>query len=230
MDKTKLDQLYHDLRELCVTTNDHQKEAVLGITTHLLNPGGDYTGLLRFLSYYGERFIVPDVVKLIRSSEYPLKFSRIVELGSGFGWLGRGISASFNNIPAVFIDKRQWAFTDIVADIETENGIKRVIDELKDGDLIVMSELLHCLANPAKILQQFAKWPMLIVEYSPVNRVYQESYNSQIKKFGCEPIASFSGSSPNPYIVAGSTDTHLIWLVLPSQEKENSFTGKGRLA
>lgn len=215
MNKVQLDELYHELRKLCVTDDVFQKEAIAGITSHLTQPCGDYTGLLRFLSYYGEEYILPSVVMLLHWPDPPFEFSRVIELGSGFGWLGRGISRAFNQVPVVFIDKRQWALTDIVTDIETENGVERVLEQMQPGDLVVMSELLHCLEDPKKTLTPFRKWPMLVVEYQPVRESFEQSYNAQIKKFGCKPIDSIRRIFSDAKVLSNSTNTHCVCIVFP---------------
>ncbi len=188
MEKEFLDELYHQLRELSVTDDIQQKEAIKGITDHLttLTSKGDYTGLLRFLYYYGERYILPKAVQVMRMSM--LEPSRIVELGSGFGWLGRGLSIALNNTPVLFVDKRQWPLTDIVADLESTNGQKRVLDELKDGDLLVMSEFIHCLGNPVEVMRKFKRWPALVIEYDAAYQPMQGSYSNQIKRYGADPL------------------------------------------
>jgi len=226
MEKQEIDQLYHQLRLLNVKDDILQKEAVAGIVSHLTDTHGDYTGLLRFLSYYGERFILPKVVEVLTSgpSQYTprlpiINFSRVIDIGAGFGWLGRGISNAFGLLPAVFVDKRQWILTDIVADIETTNGVKRILDILRDGDLIVMAEVLHCLENPTDTMQCFSKWPKLVVEYS-AKTDYQLSYEAQIKKFGCKQISDIRSVFPAAQIVTECLDTHNIWLVLPDAKKE----------
>lgn len=215
MDKVQFDELYHNLRRLCVTEDMHQKEAVAGIVSHLTRPQGDYTGLLRFLSYYGETFLLPSIVEQLRSASKVLRFSRIVDLGAGFGWLGRGISNAFNLMPAVFVDKRQWVLIDIVADIESKNGVKRVLDVLRDGDLIVMSELLHCLNDPEETLRPFTKWPILAVEYWPLDALLRASYNDQIKKFSCKPIGNIRDVFPSSKIHTHVMDPYTMWLVRP---------------
>ena len=195
MEKEFIDELYHQLRLLYLSGDTQEKEAIRGITSHLTQSSstqGDYVGLLRFLSYYGERFLLKAVENAVRSAK--LKANRIVELGAGFGWLGRGLSNIFN-VPAVFVDKRQWVFTDVVADLETKNGRKRVLDVMEPGDLIVMSELLHCLNEPRAVLEPFRSWPMVVVEYSPTYRGdedkgYADSYKRQIVEFGCKPVDS----------------------------------------
>ena len=216
MNKKQLDELYHNLRELCLTEDLVQKEAIEGIVSHLTAPNGDYAGLLRFLSYYGEKYILRVAVIMLQSTAPPVKFDRVVELGAGFGWLARGISNNYDQLPTLLVDKRQWAFTDIIADVETNNGSKRVLDELKSGDLIVMSELLHCLDNPEDLLRQLTAWPLLIVEYDPENRSYRNSYSAQIAKYGCKPVNNIRDMLPDNTVLYSHTDTHGIWLVLPS--------------
>jgi len=214
MDREELDFLYHDLRKLCVTNDITQKEAVGGIVSHLTKPSGDYNGLLRFLDYYGEKYVLPTAVDILHLHNSAAQFSRIVELGSGLGWLGRGLSGEFD-VPTLFCDKRQWMFTDVVADIESKNGIKRVLDELEDGDLIVMSELIHCIDDPHKVFEPFTRWPILVIEYNPKDKEFKRSYDAQIEKFNCEPFSSIEDVFPDSGIIESSTDTHGIWLVLP---------------
>lgn len=215
MNKNQLDELYHNLRELSVTSDGLQKDAIIGIVSHLTQSGGDYTGLLRFLSYYGENYILPEVRKVLNSHFSTGGFSRVVEFGAGFGWLGRGISNGLGFLPVVFVDKRQYLFTDIVADLEAKNGAKRILDELRSGDLIVMSELLHCLDDPEKALRPYTKWPMLAVEYWPTSKDYRESYNAQVERFYCKPIKDMRSIFPNSKLIEYHMDTHLITLVLP---------------
>ena len=213
MNKVELDELYHNLRELCVTEDTQQKEAVLGITAHLTNPGGDYIGLLRFLSYYGENYILPRVLSALRSAR--IHMERVVEFGAGFGWLGRGISNANNGMPVVFIDKRQYVFTDIVADLETVQGRDRVLEQMKDGDLMVMSEFLHCVDNPEKVLRPFAKWPMLVVEYSSLSSFYMKSYNEQIKRYDCILVPDFRKVFPGRKLSRYDADPYAILIAEP---------------
>ena len=213
MNKTDLDEMYHNLRRLCVTSDLVQKEAVLGITTHLTTAGGEYTGLLRFLSYYGEEYILPPVLEILQRTN--LHAERIVEFGAGFGWLGRGISNANDNLPVVFIDKRQYVFTDIVADLESVQGRDRVLEQMKDNDIIVMSEFLHCLDNPKKVLRPFVKWPMVVVEYNPNNSSFKASYDEQIKKFNCIPIPSFREIFPSSKLTSYLADPYTILIIEP---------------
>lgn len=192
MDKEFIDMLYHKLRELSLTNDLQQKQAVQGITNHLTTTG-DYAGLLRFLAYYGENYLLePAFAALGQSFVHP---ARIVEFGAGLGWLGRGLAQEFGNLPTLFVDKRQWTLIDIVADLESKNGRARVLDELKKGDLIVMSEFLHCLEDPAAMLRAFRQWPMLVIEYDSEVADMRHSYNAQIEKYGAKPLGSTFKSS-----------------------------------
>lgn len=211
MQREQMDEFYHQLRVLNQENDIQQKEAIMGITSHLAQPlasRGDYIGLLRFLSYYGERFLLPDILSLLKRGT----FTRVVEFGAGFGWLGRGISNAFG-VPALFIDKRQYVFTDIVADVETIQGRERVLEALNDGDLIVASELLHCLDSPINVMATFAEWPALIVEFNPSNVAYKESYINQISSFGCSIINHISDAFPDRITVCFRSGHHDILFV-----------------
>ncbi len=225
MKREEIDQLYHQLRRVCTESDGLEKNALHGLASHLLSHKGDYTGLLSFLDYYGAEYVLPDIKKLLMqaASKTGFDFMRVVELGAGFGWLGRGLSTAFS-VPALLCDGRQWTGIDVVADIESTNGIKRILDELLPGDLIVMADVLHCLDNPAHVLSHFCKYPMLIVEYRHINQDYMDSYNAQIAKFGCKIIADLhtvfdecrDKKGIPPVILSGTNTSHLIWLVTPS--------------
>lgn len=197
MNKQDLDQFYHLLR---VASNDAAKEGVnlkspftnaevgtimYGMARHLF-AGGDYLSLIKFSCYYGENFLTTPTIEAIRGTGWP--FTRIVEFGAGMSWLGRGIAASFGLLPTVFVDKRPWTLTDIVADLETEAGRRAVLDQMAAGDLIVMSDFLHCTDDPKEIVQAFAGWRMAVLEYCPENPELRNSYNDQITRYGAKPV------------------------------------------
>jgi hypothetical protein len=216
MNKETIDELYHNLRLLSNSSSHEEKLAIAGIASHLMHKEGDYSGLLTFLSYYGRAFLLHVVLQFIKSHSFSLKFDRVVELGAGYGWLGTGIAGAYTPIkPTLFIDKRQFPLIDILADIETGEGIKQVLDELKDGDLIVMSEVLHCLDNPRKVIAPFTKWPMLVIEYFPTNVYFRKSYAAQLEKYGAKAIQSIRDVLPGSAISTYLTDTHVMWLILP---------------
>ncbi len=216
--RQQADELYHNLRLLNLTDDITQKEAILGITTHLTVPGGDYNGLLKYLAWYGEEFLLPTASGLL--DYHTVSFSRVVDFGAGLGWLGRGIALRHENIPTLFIDKRQWVLTDIIADLETTNGRERVLDAMQPSDIIVMSELLHCLDNPMKVLKPFEKWPMLVVEYRSWNVNYMKSYTDQIAKFDCTPIGAFVDIFPGRKIHSKTYGPYVIALIQPLGKKE----------
>lgn len=217
MDKIQIDELYHNLRELYVTNDVLQKEAIEGLITHLSKPSGNYDGLLRYLNYYGEKYTLPSVLIFMQRLAFPHKtnqYTRVVELGAGTGWLGRGLAKAFN-VPVLLVDKRQFYCIDIVADIEAVNGRKRVLDALLPGDLIVASELLHCLDNPEKVMESFTKYDILAVEYWPEKNSYRISYNKQISSLGCTPVRSVRDIFPRSRIESSANDTHIFWMIRP---------------
>ena len=162
---------------------------------------------------YGEEFILPDVLAFLDSRK--VKFSRVVDFGAGLGWLGRGIATGRDGLPTLFVDKRHWVLTDIIADLESTNGRQRVLESMQPGDIVVMSELLHCLDNAKKVLEPFAEWPMLVVEYSAWRPDYMKSYNEQIATFGCFPVGSLGSVFPGRKISWKLSGSYRIVLVQP---------------
>lgn len=232
MDKEQVDELYHLLRVASSISEEgaaivldgkpidpktgltpQEEVGVLyGLCRHLL-AGGDYAALVRFSQYYGERFLLGPTHSAIGKMGWT--FTRVVEFGAGLGWLGRGLAAKFGPLPTLFIDKRSWVLIDVVADLETEEGRSRVLSLLMDGDLIVMSDLLHCLDNPREVMGDFARWPMAILEYSPTRQDYGHSYSAQISRYGAKPIGPeiFYDFFPNRHIDARDLDPYVLLLV-----------------
>ena len=187
MDKEKIDALYHLLREV---SNDGGKSPGLtsvihGLTSHLFT-GGDYLRLIQYCEYYGENFLLQPTHEAILEKGWEPK--RFVELGAGLSWLCRGLSFMFSTGDILTVDKRCWAGIDILADLETSDGILAVYDQLKDGDVIVMSDFLHCIENPEDILRAYPGYPMAILDYMPTNEDYADSYTTQLKRYGGDPI------------------------------------------
>lgn len=197
MEKYELDLLYHHLR---VASNDadHQDtgagltpaevgDRIFGLCRHLL-AGGDYDALVRFNEYYGTKFLLPQVVTAIQNSGW--KFDRVVELGAGLGWLGRGLAAETGFKPALFIDKRPWVLIDIVTDLESAAGLDRVLGRLKPRDLIIMADLLHCLEEPRRLIDQLAGWKLVILEYCPSSPRLRQSFTCQIARYGAKALSA----------------------------------------
>lgn len=191
MSKEQIDELYHLLR---VASNEGRdvlqafptQQLILGLARHLL-AGGDYSALIQYSAFYGEKFLLDPTFEAIHGKDW--KPSRIVEFGAGLGWLGRGLAAKLNFLPTLFVDKRQWAMIDIVADLELGSGILKVDEQLREGDVIVMSDFLHCVENPEGILRAFSRYPVAALEYSPTNIDAADSYTEQLSRYGGNPIA-----------------------------------------
>lgn len=222
MNKKQVDELYHLLRVVSNTKGtgaagmewsvQEEIDTIFGIARHLL-AGGDYLALVKFCAYYGDKFMLTRVCdELVRAGWKP---SRIVELGAGLGWLGRGVATRFGLIPCLYVDKRPWTLIDVVADLETKQGLDNVLSRMKDGDLIVMSELLHCLDDPKGIMSHFSKWPMAILEYCPTSIEYARSFSTQIKRCGATPIEpdDFAGVFPDRKVDVIDLDPHILLLV-----------------
>lgn len=192
MDKEQIDNFYHLLR---VVSNSKQADLALtvheninifsGLSRHLLG-GGDYLALVQFLQFYGVKFLLDPTFE--RLSKTGWKYDRVVEFGAGLGWLGRGIAAKAGLLPTVFVDKRAWTLTDVIADLETMAGTEQVLELMKPNDLIVMSEFLHCLDAPKRVMEPFGRWPILALEYCPTNPAHRDSYDVQIKRYGARPV------------------------------------------
>jgi len=224
MNKEQVDELYHLLRlvsngdistEEFVKTGRPQREVngiFHGLSRHLL-AGGDYDALIQFSAYYGRRFLLKPACEAIAKTGW--KPHRVVELGAGFGWLGRGVSAEFEAIPCLFVDKRHWVLIDIVADLETERGLNKVLSAMRGSDLVVASDLLHCLDDPKGIMSHFSKWPMAILEYCPTDIEYASSYSTQIKRYGATPIEpdDFAGVFPGRRVDIVDMDPYILLLV-----------------
>ncbi len=222
MNKEQVDELYHLLRVVSNMKDtgaagmewfvQEEIDTIYGITRHLL-AGGDYLALVKFCAYYGRRFLLQRVCdKLTETGWNP---SRIVDLGAGLGWLGRGVATHFETVPCLLVDKRPWALIDIVANLETEEGLNKVLSVMKDGDLIVASDLLHCLDDPKGIMSQFSKWPMAILEYCPTDIEYATSYSTQLKRYGATSIEpdDFAGVFPGRKVDMADLDPYILLLV-----------------
>ncbi|GAI25447.1 unnamed protein product, partial [marine sediment metagenome] len=120
----------------------------------------------------------------------------------------------------------------LVADLETDQGMAKVLSAMKDGDLIVAADLLHCLDDPKDVMLHFSKWPMAILEYCPANKKYAGSYSTQIERYGATPIApeSFMDMFPGRKVDIVDMDPYILLLVepadeaIPDYEREHAIT------
>lgn len=192
MERQDFDTLYHLLRCVCNEGDTLQStevtDAVYGLASHLL-AGRDYLKLIQYSRYYGERFLLQPVYEAIRVKGW--QPTRFVEFGGGLGWLSRGLAHRFllpgelHNI--LVVDKRRWSLIDLLADLETTQGIKEVQQAMQDSDIIVMSDFLHCVVNPVEILTAFRDYPIAILEYAPIaHESWAHSYETQLVRYGGE--------------------------------------------
>lgn len=191
MDKAKLDTLYYLLREVSNEASIQQSpelaDAVYRLAGHLL-AGTNYLGLVRYSRYYGEQFLLQPTYEAIHRKNWgPTRF---VEFGAALGWLCRGLAVKFGIKDVFTVDKRAWTAIDLIADLETVHGIKCVQEIMKDGDVIVMSDFLHCIDNVQELLQSFSKYPIAALEYVPTNQLYRINYIEQLKRYGGSPMES----------------------------------------
>lgn len=185
MDKEQIDELYYLLREVSNEgdrrTSTEITDAIYGLAGHLL-AGKDYLRLVQYSRYYGEKFLLqPTYEAILEKGWEPTRF---VELGAGLGWLCRGLATKFKIKDVLAVDKRPWIAIDILTDLETSDGIIAVYDQLGDGDVIVMSDFLHCIRNPEDILRAYPKYPMAILEYMPADKRYADNYREQLVRYG----------------------------------------------
>lgn len=230
MEKQEIDQLYHLLRRVsnifedkklstktCLTPQE-QINVVYGLCRHLL-AGGDYSALVQYSQYYGESYLLSPTFQAIKATGWQPK--RIVEFGAGLGWLARGLSAKFGMLPTLFVDKRPWPLINLVADLETQEGVDKVLNELEDGDLIVSCDLLHCLEDPQQAMADFAEWPMAMLEYCPSSEELKGSYSTQIRRYGACPLTFYPELKdifPNRVNRTISIDPYVLILVDPAIE------------
>ncbi len=189
MNKEQIDELYYLLREVSNEGNRQQSteitDAIYGLAGHLL-AGKDYLRLIQYLRYYGEKFLVkPTYEAILEKGWEPARF---VELGAGLGWLCRGLASKFKVKNVLTVDKRPWMAIDVLADLETSEGIIEVYDKLMVGDVIVMSDFLHCVETPEDILRAYPGYPMAILEHMPRDNRRRAQIQEQLKRYGSNPI------------------------------------------
>jgi len=182
-----IDQVYHSLRVANTELPIDAVEALGRIAHHLLSKDGDYPALLDFLSYYGTKYLSADILSAVACSR--IQFERVVELGCGSGWTSNVISTRYG-VPRLKTDNRQWSKDIVVIDLENVNGITHFKEMLVPNDLIVLSDVIHCLNLPtrSKLLYELIDYDVLVLEYLPERTTYTKSYSKQIRSKGCVPV------------------------------------------
>lgn len=223
MNKAQYDQLYHLLREASNTCDSYELVGIKGLVDHLFG-GGDYLRLIQYSELYGEKFLVePTYNHLVH---FGMKPKRIVEFGAGLGWLSRGLAVKFGIADTLTVDKRPWCGIDIHASLESIEGISTVRRQLKDGDLIVMADFLHCVSNPLGILRVFDRFPMAALEYLSGWPDYYRSFVDQVKRYGVAPLdigqlTSMFNTIPTSKVDIVSINPYILVMSIPAEKGGN---------
>lgn len=177
------DELAYLLRKVYLSGDDNESTAVTGLFDHLvLRKGKDsYESLLLYLRFYGAVYLLPPLVGIIDK----LKPGRYIDIGCGNGWLGGGLSG-LTGKKALFFDKRKLFDEVVIADVETDSGINIIKDSLRESDVLLMCNFLHCITNPVQVVREFSEHKMVIIEYTPVDSNHLTAYAKQIKSLGAE--------------------------------------------
>jgi len=183
MEREKVDRVYSDLRELSCGSLNTDKADIYKIARYLM-VSDDYEDLLSFEEFYGTRFLLPVFRRIVNS--WP--FDRVVDLGCGKGWLGSGLDSAFKPMDGcLYVDKRPWFDSVRILDLEKEDlGLffENVIDS---RDLIVASELFHCLnAETQRVIIEHLKDHMFVIaEYGSRIPEFTRTYDTQSSLKGC---------------------------------------------
>lgn len=191
MEKEDFDELYHLLRKVSNEPQDDRsmfppQNIISGLVRHVLG-GGDYLALVQYSTFYGEKYLMEPTGEAI--AEIGWEFSRVVDLGCGLGWLGRGLATGLG-VDYMGVDKRPWTGMNVQRiDLETQKGMNVLKAILLPSDILVMSDFLHCIDDPVGLIDELGDWPMAVLEYTNEHEDYMVSYADQLKRHGAEAIA-----------------------------------------
>lgn len=189
MPKIWWDQFYHFLRMLCTDGDEEDLRIARDLFNHLTTPRGIYDSLLNYMEYYSTQFLLPTIGYYIKEFPWRTTFTRVVDLGAGKGWLGRGLSEDLGlRYPPLLVDRRPWEGATVL-DLEKQEGIQALMKMLvPPQDLIVCSELIHCLDVPSLLLDAIRDYPLVILEYDIAYLDLGASYDRQVSEYGARPI------------------------------------------
>ena len=200
MNEESIDQLYSNLRYLSYTEEPEWKKAISDLTNYLLGDG-HYESLVNFESQYGKYFLLPHFINIACRMEASIR--RVVDLGCGLGWLGDGLHKALDlELPPLLVDKRPWTKDCFIFDLEQEDLCKLFDEYIKEDDLIVCSELIHCLDNVSKLrlIDTIKNYSFIICEFGCSDRRLAETYDHQCILKGCSCMtASFIQSAMSLY-------------------------------
>lgn len=185
MEREKVDRVYSDLRELSCGSLNTDKADIYKIARYLM-VSDDYEDLLSFEEFYGSRFLSP----IFRKIANVWSFSRIVDLGCGKGWLGSDLDLALTPIDGcLYVDKRPWFDSVRIFDLEKEDLGLFFKDVIDSRDLIVASELFHCLnvETQRAIIEHLKDHMFVIAEYGSRIPEFTRTYDTQSSLKGCTP-------------------------------------------
>lgn len=173
---------------------DPESRAIVsGYAEYLLSEDHPYPKLAAFLDWYGVRFMLPAVRKVLDSLP---EYRFLTELGPGTGWLIGSLAK--HGVSRHSIDRR-----DLITDSWKDDGVHvETLDLEKPEDLdfikvgynlrenvILANHLLHCLDNAADVIKALNKCTWVVMEpYSGWNQTTFPSWENQMRQFGATPI------------------------------------------
>ncbi len=189
MEKVDIDELYHLLRvasnDAATITYASDSSKIFGLARHLL-AGGDYLALIQFEAWYGENFLLTPAYEFLLDEHIIPK--TIIDIGAGSGWLGRGLACAFATDKVFTVDKRPWGGITHMLNMESAEDRQYLREQYPPDNLgttlITMCDFLHCVDCPRDIIQDFADYPMLILEYMGYDDDDFASYKTQLNRYG----------------------------------------------
>lgn len=187
-------ELYHLFRR--ARTDFVARQAFSSLAAHVLSFNlrvSTYPRLLEYSQTYGEKFILPDAAKdlLGYTALTGKSYMRIVDIGCGYGWLGRGLVAQGKQL--LLVDSRKWTPDVSVRNLEKKPGINAFRSDLREGDFITMCDFLHCIEPAAQstlVNDVLREYPFLAIEFVGRSSADHRSYKEQLKLFGASVLTT----------------------------------------
>ena len=183
LDQWTVDNWYSLTRTISLF-DEETRRILFGLCNHLLQ-GPDYDKLATFLAWYQEKFFTNKVINYLSMRGW--KINRVLDVGSGKSSLGKSIGESFG-VEVITVDKRREFEPKWVLDIENvyHRGILK--DNIKENDLLVFSQLWHCIENPREILSELSFSYWAVIEPDIDDLLFGKSWKEQLELFGCNPL------------------------------------------
>ncbi len=198
------DEFYHFCRMLSVSKDNEATLAAQYAFHHLVSEwrlGGNYPLLLRYSEYYGERFILPTIRKIVGTlcATGAVLTPLVIDLGAGRGWLGNGLATP--ELPPILVDKRSWSPSIIVYDVERSEDLSALYSYIGEkgkgvspqNTFVVSCELLHCVkaATVKEVIAKFKNVTQIHICYEPLDGDMMRSYVEQTTEYGSEKWSSY---------------------------------------